>query len=81
MLDVRSPLLASLFRRLLQTPGTVVDAAGDAALRHDDEIITVSLRGEVTLTVREWRNLRAAVPGMAIDHAITLTDDPVPAPA
>jgi hypothetical protein len=85
MLDVRSSLLATLLRRLVEAPRTTVDVTDPVgvagiALLADDEPVTVTVTGEVTMTVREWRNLRAAAPGMTVDRSLVLTGDLVAQP-
>lgn len=69
--DVRSPLLADLFRRLLTDADTqvVVQLVEDGD--HDaDKVFDLEVTGSLRLTGHELRNLRSAVPSMQVDSPV-----------
>lgn len=71
MAEVRGPLLADLFRRLLTDANgrVVVELVEDG--EHDTEqILDLGVTANVRLTGHELRNLRSAVPGMRVEPTV-----------
>ena len=71
MAEVRSPLLAELFRRLLTDDNghVVVEMVQDG--EHDaDQVLDLGVTANVRLTGQELRNLRSAVPSLRVQTPV-----------
>jgi hypothetical protein len=69
--DVRSPLLAELFRRLLtDADGRVVVELVEDGDHDSDKVFDLSVTGNLRLTGHELRNLRSAVPEMQVESPV-----------